>query len=142
MAEESGLAARFAGDVAAELRFVMISRARMAVMNGNFLQHQGATDVLAFDLAGNAAFSVPGEAVVAGEVYVCPEVAADVAGKFGNTPEDELLLYMVHGVLHLTGEDDHEPAGRRRMRRLEKRVLFRALSGMTAGELVCVDKTM
>jgi len=139
VAEESGLAARFADTASAELRFVMVSRARMAVMNWEFLRHQGATDVLAFDLAARAVFRVPGEPVVVGEVYVCPEVALAAAGKFANTPEAELLLYMVHGVLHLTGEDDHEPAGRRRMRHLEKRVISRALAGMTAAELLCVE---
>jgi ssRNA-specific RNase YbeY (16S rRNA maturation enzyme) len=29
----------------------------------------------------------------------------------------------VHGVLHLRGHDDHEPAARRRMLAAEKRVL-------------------
>ena len=139
VAEESGLAARFTDEAAAELRFVMVSRPRMARMNWQFLQHHGATDVLAFDLAGPAACRVPGEPLVVGEVYVCAEVAAAAAGKFANTPEDELLLYMVHGVLHLIGEDDHAPTGRRRMRRLEKRVIARALAGMTAAELLSVE---
>ena len=35
----------------------------------------------------------------------------------------ELVLYVVHGVLHLCGFDDHDPADRARMRDAEARVL-------------------
>jgi len=38
-------------------------------------------------------------------------------------PRDELLLYVVHGVLHLLGFDDHAPGDRRRMRAAERRAL-------------------
>ncbi len=37
----------------------------------------------------------------------------------GWTPQEELALYLAHGVDHLTGADDHEMADRRRMRARE-----------------------
>ena len=46
-----------------------------------------------------------------GEVVVGAEVARREARRYGWTPHDELLLYVVHGLLHLVGYDD--AAGRR-----------------------------
>ncbi len=136
LAEAAGLASRWRGD-AAVLQLVCTGSRRMAELNRKFLAHEGPTDVLAFDLSAGA--GVPGEPRTAGEVYVCPEVAAKAAGRYGTTPAHELLLYMAHGMLHLAGEDDHEPASRRRMRRLEKKILTEALAGRSAEDLVQVD---
>jgi probable rRNA maturation factor len=58
-------------------------------------------------------------------VVVNGQRAADVAGQFGWKPADELLLYIVHGVLHLCGYDDHSESASRRMRIREKEVLAR-----------------
>ena len=41
-------------------------------------------------------------------------------------PAHELALYLAHGVDHLTGADDHDPADRRRMRARELRWLAAA----------------
>ena len=41
-------------------------------------------------------------------------------------PDQELALYLAHGVDHLTGADDHEPADRQRMRTRELRWLAAA----------------
>ena len=35
--------------------------------------------------------------------------ATERAADYGWPPEDELLLYVVHGALHLVGYDDHSP---------------------------------
>ncbi len=136
LADESGLSGRFAGVEGAELRFVWVAERTMASMNRRFLAHEGPTDVLAFDLAPRLPALLPGEPRSVGEVYVCPAVAAKAARRYSTTPEWELLLYMVHGALHLAGEDDHTPHGRRRMRRLEKRLMAAALDGRKAEQMV------
>ena len=64
----------------------------------------------------------PGEAAV--ELIIC----VDAALREGATREDssyarELVLYLVHGLLHSAGEDDLSPGPRRRMRRREREVL-------------------
>ena len=78
LAEAAGLASRWRGD-AAVLQLVCTGSRRMAELNRKFLAHEGPTDVLAFDLSAGA--GVPGEPRTAGEVYVCPEVAAKAAGR-------------------------------------------------------------
>lgn len=100
----------------------------MARLNGRFLGHRGPTDVLSFNL-GPARPETAGTgdtgAMPTVEIYVCPDVATAAAGRYGTTPATELLLYVVHGLLHAAGHDDLVPGAKRRMRRAEKRVLRR-----------------
>ena len=60
-----------------------------------------------------------------GEVVVSAERAVAVAGQYGWSAEEELLLYVIHGVLHLIGYDDTTPGKRAAMRRRERVCLGR-----------------
>lgn len=65
--------------------------------------------------------AMPGEEEgVYGEVYVNCDQAVRVAPKRkGWSPKMELLLYVAHGMDHLSGADDLKPADYNRMRRRE-----------------------
>jgi len=67
--------------------------------------------------------AMPGErAGVYGELYVNVDQAVRAAsGRCGWSSAKELLLYVAHGMDHLSGEDDLTPAGYTRMRRREYR---------------------
>ncbi len=84
-------------------------------LNRRYLEHDYATDVLSFPLES-------GESHLEGEVIVSLDTARRQAEQWGWTTEDELLLYVVHGVLHLVGYDDHDPTKRAEM--LEQEVLY------------------
>ena len=79
----------------------------IAQLHERFLDKPGPTDVLSF----------PGEIVVSGDT------ARREAERRGLKPLHELLLYVVHGALHLKGYDDRKPKDRARMRAAERRVL-------------------
>lgn len=87
--------------------------AGIAEVHGRFLGDPSATDVIAFDLGDGA------------EVVVSVETAARVARAHGYRIRDEVALYVVHGLLHVCGHDDHRAAARRRMRTAEAAVLAR-----------------
>lgn len=89
-------------------------------LNRRFLDHDRPTDVLSFRLND--------EAPLEGEVYVDVETAAERCEEFGTTPADEILRYVVHGLLHLAGYDDSTAEERTRMQVLEDRYLS-GLSG-------------
>ena len=76
----------------------------------------GATDVITqgYD-------AMPGEAPgIYGELYVNVDQAERVAPRRrGWSAAKELLLYVAHGMDHLSGADDLEPADYNRMRRRE-----------------------
>ena len=108
------------GDIPGTLNIVVTSSATMTEMNQGFLGHEGATDVLTFDLRTQ---DCQFEDDTVAEVYVCPDVAFEYSAKFGTSPSWELVLYMVHGMLHLAGEDDLSDAARKSMRAAEARVM-------------------
>ncbi len=107
------IAARY--EVALELSVTVVEDARMAELNERYAGHEGPTDVLAFPLLE--------EPVLVGEVCVNADAARREAARREHSAYDELLLYVTHGVLHLVGHDDHDPARRRKMRRAEREAL-------------------
>lgn len=92
-------------------------------LNSDFVKHQGMTDVITFDLRDDDSVRTDIVCVCAAEIYVCPEVALNCAKSYDSTPSRELVLYIVHGMLHLTGEDDLDETALLSMRAAEARVM-------------------
>ena len=86
------------------LEIAVVESAPMHEMNVQFLGHDYPTDVLAFPLEDDAA-----RGRFVGNIVVCSDVAIDLAKDYNWSAEDELLLYVTHGALHLVGYDDHAP---------------------------------
>ena len=91
---------------------VLVSDQRIRRLNRDFHGCDDVTDVLAFDYGANP--PAGGEDVDA-EVVVSAQRAEAEARRRGLPTEGELLLYCIHGLLHLAGYDDRERADRRRM---------------------------
>ena len=100
---------------ALDLSFVVVDDARMGELHERYAGVPGPTDVLSFPLADDP--------VLLGEVVISADTARREAAARGHPAYDEVLLYAVHGVMHLVGHDDHDPADRRRMRSAERRAL-------------------
>jgi probable rRNA maturation factor len=100
----------------------LVTRRRIAAMNRRHLGHAGPTDVISFS------FRDPVGAVI-GDVYICPEVAAANARRFGRPVREELIRLVVHGTLHVLGHDHPDGEARegapmwRRQEQLVRRVL-------------------
>jgi len=86
--------------------------------NRQFMNHDYPTDVISFgyDLCPPR---------LEGEMIVSEEMARQRARDVGWSPDNELLLYVVHGTLHITGMDDQNAASRAAMRDAEQQVLVR-----------------
>lgn len=95
----------------------LVAPGEMALVNETFLQHTGSTDVITFDHRENDTETLHGE------LYICVGDAVSQAREFGTTWQQELVRYVVHGVLHLQGYDDLMPAKRRIMKREENRLV-------------------
>lgn len=111
------LAARIRGSRIESLSIAVVGDQRMRSLNRDFHAADETTDVLAFPFREGR--------VVDGEIVVCAPFAKREARGRGLPWTTELVLYVAHGVLHLTGEDDATARGARRMRRLEREVLER-----------------
>jgi len=92
--------------VSTELSIALVSGEEMAELNEKYLEREGPTDVLSFYLGDQA-----GEAFVLGDVVVCPQEAVKRGGSYGVEPGEEVLLALVHGILHLMGYDDQDEEG-------------------------------
>jgi len=97
---------------AATVSLALVDDATIRELNQRYLAHDYATDVLSFLLDEE---ETPWE----GEVIVSVETAARNSARYGLPLMQELLLYVIHGTLHLTGHEDADESGRARMRGCE-----------------------
>ena len=86
-------------------------------LNKKFFNKAQATDVIAFSLQDEF------EKDYLGEVIVSVEQAVKISAEYGNTWKKELLLYLVHGILHLLGYDDIKKADRLKMEKKQQQIL-------------------
>ncbi|MEM9025722.1 MAG: rRNA maturation RNase YbeY [Verrucomicrobiota bacterium] len=98
-----------------DLSIAIVDESTICELHQKFLEDPTPTDVITFP--GDA------EADFAGEIAVCIDQAIKEHGHHGNTFEEEIFLYLIHGWLHLAGEDDREESARKRMRAAEAKVL-------------------
>lgn len=82
--------------------------AAIARVHADFLDDPTPTDVITFDH---------------GEILISTDTAVRQAAEFGEKPERETALYLVHGLLHLNGHEDHTDSGAAGMRRLQEEIL-------------------
>jgi len=103
-----------------QLAIVLADRERMRDLNREYAGQDSPTDVLSF--ADGSLDPQSGEPYL-GDVVICLPVALEQAASAGNSPESELALMAVHGVLHLLGHDHGQPAERAKMWEAQQRVL-------------------
>ena len=94
------------------IAFVLVDRSTMTDVHQKFLGDPTETDVITFPY---------------GEIIVCPAVAHAQAKSHGLTTQDEVLLYCLHGLLHLTGYDDTKPGLAREMALAQEKLLKQVL---------------
>ncbi|MBL8887909.1 MAG: rRNA maturation RNase YbeY [Phycisphaerales bacterium] len=108
-----------------EVRVRVIADDEMSKMHEEYAGVPGTTDVLTFDMSvdeGDGGGGVPPLDV---DLVVCLDEAQRQASARGHgaTPQLELLLYTLHGVLHCLGHDDHEEPSFRAMHDAEDAIL-------------------
>ena len=101
----------------ASLSFVFVTSPQIKSLNKRFLHRSYETDVLSFDLGGGVS------KVLIGEIIISVDMAVKNAKVFDNDLNHEIVLYIIHGILHLLGYDDHKPTDIKRMRVKEKEIL-------------------
>ncbi len=128
------------------LSLAVVGAQRMSALHWAFHRVRGPTDVITFDLGG-----APRAGLIEGEIVMCANVARRMARRRAAQPiappravrhgagrsrrpgpslenewNRELCLYLVHGILHLSGYDDHTPADFAALHRREDELLEQA----------------
>ena len=96
------------GDRLVEVHLHFVDEPSIEVLNRDHMDGSGPTDVLAFPVDDPAEVPVDVR-VLLGDVVVCPSVAARQAPEHAGDYHAELALLVVHGVLHLLGDNHADP---------------------------------
>lgn len=101
-------------------------------LNRDYRGMDEPTDVLAFYMLpqreNDDSFALPPDEVTRlGEVIISYPQAIEQAREQRHSPDRELALLIVHGILHLLGYDHEEPKEEDEMRKREKELLEKCL---------------
>jgi probable rRNA maturation factor len=92
----------------ATLEVALVDDATSDQVHRDFMNIEGATDVITFHH---------------GEIVIGVEVAQRQAAEYGEPFARELLRYFVHGLLHLAGHEDADPAERAAMEAAQEMIV-------------------
>jgi len=117
-----------------EVSLVFTDSETVKQLNRDYRGVDEPTDVLAFYMlpqkGADSSFAIPPDGVTRlGEVIISYPQAVTQAKEQGHSPERELALLVIHGILHLLGYDHEEPEEERKMREREGELLERCLLG-------------
>jgi len=104
------------------LSLVFVTDSAIRNLNQKFLNRRYATDVLAFDY-GMPSVRRKDRKTLSGEIVISTDMACRQAKKYGTSTQREIILYIIHGILHLLGFDDHAPQDSQRMKKEEIQLL-------------------
>jgi probable rRNA maturation factor len=94
----------------------IVNDRKMTLLHRRWMNDDSTTDVLTFPM------SAPNEPIDV-DIAVCLDEAERRAGEFGHDRLRELVLYALHGLLHVIGHDDHDADDFRVMHDEEDRLL-------------------
>lgn len=109
----------------AQIGIVLVDDAMIAKLNAQYHATPGPTDILSFDYGEGQ-----------GELVISTEHAVAQAKRFRTTPAREVILYIVHGILHLHGYNDLAKRDRQRMRTAERRLMSSLARGFGFRSLI------
>lgn len=100
-----------------------VSDRKIKILNKKYMARRGPTDVLSFLLEEKR---LPRRTSLIGDIYISSDTAYGNARRFKTSFLEEILLYTIHGLLHLVGFDDKTVKEKKRIRKLEEKFLWRS----------------
>lgn len=95
-----------------EIEITIVNDHDIARVHGDFLDDPTPTDVITFHH---------------GEILISADTALRQGGEHDQSLDREIALYLVHGLMHLGGWDDHEENEAREMAKRQEAILREAL---------------
>ncbi|HKQ50518.1 MAG TPA: rRNA maturation RNase YbeY [Phycisphaerae bacterium] len=106
------------------LEVAVVDERDMKRLHRRWMGDPRPTDVLTFDFSSKKSKGAR-RPPVDGQLVVCESVAQRRAESDRRDWRNEVLLYVVHGCLHLCGYNDRQPGDAARMHRREDEILLR-----------------
>jgi len=107
--------AAFYGKRVGDVAYIFCNDEKILEVNRQYLQHDYYTDIITFDYSeGNK---------ISGDIFISLDTVQSNAEELNQQFEDELNRILIHGVLHLCGQDDKTPQLRSEMTQKENDAL-------------------
>ncbi|MBU0605116.1 MAG: rRNA maturation RNase YbeY [Candidatus Omnitrophica bacterium] len=103
----------------ADLELIFLDDKAMKIFNKRYAFRDGSTDVLSFRIERREF----GQKRFLGEIIISLDMALRNSKVYGTDFTEEVVLYVIHGILHLFGYDDGNPRDSREMVRKQNRIL-------------------
>jgi len=101
------------------LSYIFCDDNKILEINRQFLQHDYFTDIITFDYSVGTTLN--------GDIFISIDTVKSNAEKYGKLFENELNRVIVHGILHLCGQNDKTETEAAQMRKMEDEALERLM---------------
>lgn len=113
------------GIVTDEVVIHLVTQKKISQLHGQFFSDPTPTDCISFPIDG---LSLSVGHHLLGEVFICPKVAIAQSKHYHTLPYEELIRYLIHGLLHLIGHDDTKRKERAVMKQQEEMLLKKVVA--------------
>ena len=107
------------GDIA----FIFCHDDKILEINRQYLQHDYYTDIITFDYSQKN--------IISGDIFISLDTVKSNAVKYDVPYNKELHRVIIHGILHLCGQDDKTPESKEMMTKKENEALERFYGSLT-----------
>ena len=103
------------GKTVGEVGYLFCNDEKILEVNREFLQHDYYTDIITFDYCEDDTLN--------GDIVISLDTVRSNAEQLGKDYNNELHRVIIHGILHLCGQNDKGPGEREQMEAAEDRAL-------------------
>lgn len=96
--------------------YIFCSDEKILEVNKQYLNHDFYTDIITFDYVEKD--------IINGDIFISTDRVRENAKNFNVAFEEELHRVIIHGILHLLGQQDHTPKEEKQMRKKENEALL------------------
>jgi len=99
-----------------EIAYIFCNDEKILEINKQYLKHDFYTDIITFDYSEKDKIS--------GDIFISLDTVKSNSEKFNTLYDNELYRVIIHGILHLCGQNDKTPEEEKVMRKKEDEALF------------------
>ena len=103
------------GKKVGEVGYLFCDDEKILEVNREYLQHDYYTDIITFDYDEGD--------IINGDIVISLDTVRSNAEQLGKSYDEELHRVIIHGILHLCGQNDKGPGEREQMEAAENRAL-------------------
>ena len=97
------------------INYIFCTDDRILEVNKQYLQHDYYTDIITFD------YTIKNK--ISGDIFISLDTVKSNSEEQKTNYKEELLRIIIHGILHLCGQDDKNPTDKAEMTRKENLAL-------------------